>query len=287
MATNKQIAAARRLTADYTDGGRTGNPPKKEITVRFKPAELKAIAAQRGATHFVEALEYAETSGPGASPGWRMAGFLTRCKYYWMGLPAFQDAQVDIEPLSFDKNKLAKSLSVTARVNPDDAAAMSAFTERYVPIIVNGWIDCADGLERGRAELKAISRTSNPSDESARVHSAIVNLRGFSKGSLSGEDAAHTGRHWTVNQPIYADGGTSATHLSRDAAREFDAAQARGELASSRGDQGWYVVFSQNLPIAWHTTADGWTVADKSTVVGANPSTARNIAIVKGALGLR
>jgi len=143
-------------------GHRTENPPKKPVTVRFKPAELKAIAEQRGATYFVAALEYAETSGPGASPGWRMGGFLARCASYWQGLPAFQDAQVDIEPLGFDKNKLAKSLSVTARVNTDDAAAVSDFTDRYVPIIVNGWIDGAEVLERGRAELKAISRTGNP-----------------------------------------------------------------------------------------------------------------------------
>jgi hypothetical protein len=143
-------------------GHRTANPPKKPVTVRFKPAELKAIAAQRGASHFVAALEYAETSGPGASPGWRMGGFLARCASYWQGLPAFRDAQVDIEPLGFDKNKLAKSLSITARVNADDAAAVSDFTDRYVPIIVNGWIDGAAVLERGRAELKAISRTGNP-----------------------------------------------------------------------------------------------------------------------------
>ena len=271
-------------------GGRAENPPKKPVTVRFKPAELKAIAAQRGATYFVQSLERREAetgSWQEKVPGYFVASFLAGCQRHWTGLRYFRGNQVKIEPYGVNYDKPARSLSVSVKLDPNDTAAISEFTEVYVPSIVNGWIDAYDTKARQEAALGAAGRMGNPSDESERVRSAIVGLRSFVKGALSAEDAAHTGRHWTVDQPIYANGGTSATHLSRDAARQFDAAQARGELASSRGDQGWYVVFSQNLPIAWHTTADGWTVVDKSAVVGANPTTARNIAIVKGALGLR
>lgn len=271
-------------------GGRAENPPKKPVTVRFKPAELKAIAAQRGATYFVQSLERREAetgSWQEKVPGYFVASFLAGCQRHWTGLRYFRGNQVKIEPYGVNYDKPARSLSVSVKLDPNDTAAISEFTEVYVPSIVNGWIDAFETKARQEAALGAAGRTGNPSDEYAQVRSAIVNLRSFVKGSLSGEDAANTGRHWTVDQPIYANGGTSATHLNREAARRFDAAQARGELASSRGDQGWYVVFSQNLPIAWHTTADGWTVVDKSAVVGANPTTARNIAIVKGALGLR
>jgi hypothetical protein len=279
-------------------GHRTANPPKKPVTVRFKPAELKAIAEQRGATYFVKGLESAE--GPHRSerfPGYFLASFLSGCQRHWTGLQFFRGMQVKIEPYGVDYNKPApRSVSVSVKLDPNDTAAISDFTEVYVPTIINSWIDASDARWRQQEALNAISRTGNPSDESERVgnpssetervRSAIVGLRSFVSGSLDGTAAAYTGEHFTVDQPIYADGGGSTTHLNSYAAQRFDAAQAAGERAASRGDKTWYVIRSQNLPIAWHTPA-GWTIVHKSTVVGANPTTSRNIAIVKGALGIR
>jgi len=147
-------------------GHRIENPPKKPVTIRFKPAELVAIAQQRGATYFVQALErrVAETgSWQEKVPGYFVASFLAGCQSYWTGLRYFQGNQVKIEPYGVNYDKPARSLSVSVKLDPNDAEAISEFTAVYVPSIVNGWIDGTDAKMRQAAALQSSDgRTGNP-----------------------------------------------------------------------------------------------------------------------------